>query len=243
MSDNVKKGNSFKSLFFKEEEEPEQQTTSTQPNFNSTAKKTNNVSGGGGLLTPIKSVSTPVVVVDSITIETFVSKLQELINQNNQPGFDFLEFTETLFEESQNPTTDVYKMVFRIAQKMDKSLTPDKLIQSAFFYKNLVQQAADGEVSKGSNKKNALQVEKDSERKNLENVQTTANSKIEKLQAQILELQSQSNEAGYQLSAIDQKYNDQFIDIDSKISAITTAKEQVIGSIVDVESGIKNNLR
>ncbi len=240
MSDNLKKGNSFKSLFFREEVKEE--TTSTQQNFASTAKKTTNVIGGGGLLTPIKSIPTPVIVVDNNTIETFVNKLQELINQNNQTGFDFLEFTETLFEESQNPTSDVYKMVFRIAQKMDKTLTPDKLIQSSTFYKNLVQQAADGEISKGLNKKNTLQVEKDSERKNLENVQQNANSKIEKLQAQILELQTQSNEAGYQLSAIDQKYNDQFVDIDSKISAITTAKEQVISSIVDVESGIKNNI-
>lgn len=239
MSENVKKGNSFKSLFFKEEES-EQQTTNTQSSFNSSSTKQNN---GGGLLTPVKSVSNPVVVVDNNTIETFVNKLQELINQNNQPGFDFLEFTETLFEESKNPTSDVFKMVFRIAQKMDKSLTPDKLVQSAAFYKNLVQQAADGEVNKGLNKKNALQVEKDSERKNLENVQTTANSKIEKLQAQILDLQSQSNDAGFQLSAIDQKYEDQFVDIDSKISAITTAKEQVISSIVDVESGIKSNLK
>lgn len=238
MSENVKKGNSFKSLFFKEEES-EQQTTNTQSSFNSSTKQNN----GGGLLTPVKSVSNPVVVVDNNTIETFVNKLQELINQNNQPGFDFLEFTETLFEESKNPTSDVFKMVFRIAQKMDKSLTPDKLVQSASFYKNLVQQAADGEVNKGLNKKNALQVEKDSERKNLENVQTTANSKIEKLQAQILDLQSQSNDAGFQLSAIDQKYEDQFVDIDSKISAITTAKEQVISSIVDVESGIKSNLK
>ncbi len=147
-----------------------------------------------------------------------------------------------MFEESQNPNSEVFKMVFRIAQKIDKSLTPDKLIQSANFYKNLVQQAADGEIAKGNNKKNALQVEKDSERKNLESVQANANSKIQKLQEQILELQSQSNNTAVQLSAIDQKYNDQFVDIDTKISAITTAKEQVISSIVDVETGIKNNI-
>lgn len=240
MSGNVKKGSSFKSLFFKEDPEP--QTTNTQTNFNSSPTRANNVNGGGGLLTPVKSVSNPVVTVDNTIIETFVNKLQELINQNNQAGFDFLEFTETLFEESQNPNSEVFKMVFRIAQKIDKSLTPDKLIQSANFYKNLVQQAADGEIAKGNNKKNALQVEKDSERKNLESVQANANSKIQKLQEQILELQSQSNDAAVQLSAIDQKYNDQFVDIDTKISAITTAKEQVISSIVDVETGIKNNI-
>lgn len=239
MSENVKKGNSFKSLFFKDDEETEQPATNQQ-SYNPTGIKSSNV--GGGLLSSVKYVSNP-VVIDSGIVETFVQKLQDLINQNNQPGFDFLEFTETLFEESQNPNSDVFKMVFRIAQKMDKTLTPDKLIQSSTFYKNLAQQAADGEVSKGQNKKNALQVEKDAERKNLEKVQKDANSQIEKLNTQILEYQSQSTDAGYQLAAIDEKYNSQFIDIDSKISAITTAKEQVISSIVDVETGIKNNLK
>ena len=68
-------------------------------------------------------------------------------------------------------------------------------------------------------------------------------AQIQKLNEQILELQNQANAAANQLSAIDQKYNDQFIDIDTKVNAISTAKEQVISSIVDIESGIKNNLK
>ena len=59
---------------------------------------------------------------DQPLVEDFVQRLQNLINQNNQAGFDFLEFTESLFEEKQNPTPEVYKTVFRIAQKIDKSL-------------------------------------------------------------------------------------------------------------------------
>ena len=229
---------SIKNLFFKAK--PEE-------------TKVNNVPvGGGGPLSPISSpnssnfsqsnFSQP-IAVDNNLIETFVQKLQELINQNNQPGFDFLEFTETLFEESQSPDSEVYKTVFRIAKKMDKSLTPEKLIQSANFYKNLVQQSADGEILKGQNKKNALEREKDNEKKSLEKAQIDANSQIEKLNAQILELQSQSNNANNQLSAIEQKYQTQFSDIDIKIDTIANAKTQVLNSISDVESGITNNLK
>jgi hypothetical protein len=96
------------------------------------------------------------VVPEQSLVEDFVQRLQNLINQNNQAGFDFLEFTESLFEEKQNPDQEVYKTVFRIAQKIDKSLTPSRLLDSAMFYKNLVQQTADAENAKGESKKQDL---------------------------------------------------------------------------------------
>ena len=106
---------------------------------------------------------------DQSLVEDFVQRLQNLINQNNQTGFDFLEFTESLFEEKQNPTPEVYKTVFRIAQKIDKSLTPSRLLDSAMFYKDLVQRTAETEINKGVSKKQGLQAEKDTEKNNLDN--------------------------------------------------------------------------
>lgn len=175
-------------------------------------------------------------------VEDFVQRLQKLINQNNQPGFDFLEFTESLFEESQNPTPEVYKTVFRIAQKIDKSLTASRLLESAVSYKELVQQAADAEVAKGTNKKQELQNVKETERDNLDNSLKATRTKIQQLTKQIQELQNQDLTLNNQLSAIDQKYENQLKDIDKKINAIRSAKEQVIVSIVDIEAGIKSNL-
>jgi len=104
-----------------------------------------------------KTSQTPVGVPDQALVEDFVQRLQNLINQNNQPGFDFLEFTESLFEEKQNPTPEVFKTVFRIAQKIDKSLTPARLLDSAMFYKDLVQRTAETEINKGVSKKQGLQ--------------------------------------------------------------------------------------
>lgn len=229
------KGGGFRSLFIRDTE-PTQNGNSQQDTSSGTGIKL-----GGGGFSP--SSYTPAPIQDKNLIETFVQKLQELINQNNQPGFDFLEFSETLFEESQNPDSEVFKMVYRIATKMDKSLTPARLIESAGFYKNLVQQAADSEISKGQTKKSNLQGEKETERKSLEKTQKDTNAQIEQLESQILELRTQSTTAGNQLAAIDQKYNEQFTDIDTKISAINTAKEQVISSIVDIEAGITSNLK
>ena len=133
----------------------------------------------------------PVGAQDQSLVEDFVQRLQNLINQNNQPGFDFLEFTESLFEEKQNPTPEVYKTVFRIAQKIDKSLTPSRLLESAMYYKDLVQRTADTEINKGVSKKQGLQAEKDTERNNLDNSLKDTRTKIQQLTRQIQELQNQ----------------------------------------------------
>jgi hypothetical protein len=189
-----------------------------------------------------KTPQTSVGVQDQSLVEDFVQRLQNLINQNNQPGFDFLEFTESLFEEKQNPTPEVYKTVFRIAQKIDKSLTPSRLLDSAMFYKDLVQRTAETEINKGVSKKQGLQSEKDNEKTNLDNGLKDTRAKIQQLTRQIQELQNQELTLNNQLLAIDQKYENRFIEIDRKVGAIRNAKEQVIISIVDVEAGIKSNL-
>jgi uncharacterized protein YaaR (DUF327 family) len=184
----------------------------------------------------------PVNAQDMPLVDDFVQRLQNLINQNNQAGFDFLEFTESLFEEKQNPTPDVYKTVFRIAQKIDKSLTPARLLESSMFYKDLVQRTAETEINKGVSKKQSLQGDKDTERTNLDNSLKSTRTKIQQLTKQIQELQNQEMNLTNQLAAIDQKYENQFTDIDRKINAIRDAKEKVLVSIVDIEAGIKSNI-
>ena len=122
------KGFSFKQLFLRDPGvgTQEKQSQQTDPASNNNSQ-------------------TPVGAQDQSLVEDFVKRLQNLINQNNQPGFDFLEFTESLFDEKQNPDPEVYKTVFRIAQKMDKSLTPSRLLDSSRYYKDLVQRTAETE--------------------------------------------------------------------------------------------------
>jgi hypothetical protein len=228
------KGFTFKQLFFRDAAsvQSEEQSSKTEP----VAYKPQDdyVSG--------TATNYQAGAADQSLVDDFVNRLQNLINQNNQPGFDFMEFTESLFEEKQNPGPEVYKTVFRIAQKMDKSLTPARLIESAAFYKDLVQRTADGEVNKGMSKKQSLQTEKSNEKDNLDSSLKSTRAKIQQLTKQIQDLQNQEVTLNGQLLAIDQKYNNQFVDIDRKITAINNAKEQVISSIVDIESGIKSNL-
>jgi len=228
------KGFSFRKLFFRDAATgtPEKQIQKAEPlnNRNQDDYITNTV------------LNAPAGAQEQSLVEDFIQRLQNLINQNNQTGFDFLEFTESLFEEKENPNPEVYKTVFRIAQKIDKSLTPSRLLDSARFYKDLVQRTAETEINKGGSKKQGLQTEKETERKNLDNSLKNTSTKIQQLTKQIQELQNQEVSLNNQLLAIDQKYDSQFTDIDRKISAIRNAKEQVIVSIVDIEAGIKSNL-
>jgi len=224
------KGFRFKRLFIRdsETETPEKQS---QPEEPATQKSLEDYT----IHSPSNTNNLPLV-------EDFVQRLQNLINQNNQSGFDFLEFTESLFEEKQNPTPEVYKTVFRIAQKIDKSLTSKRLLDSSMFYKDLVQRTADTEINKGVAKKQSLQGEKDTEKTNLDNSLNSTRAKIQQLSKQIQDLQNQDVSLSNQLSAIDQKYDGQFADIERKINAIRNAKEQVLVSIVDIEAGIKSNI-
>jgi hypothetical protein len=228
------KGFSFRRLFIRDSESgtQDQQVQETVP----VSYKPQDTFGS------VSVPPSPAGVPEQPLVDDFVQRLQNLINQNNQPGFDFLEFTESLFEEKQNPSPEVFKTVFRIAQKIDKSLTPSRLLDSARFYKDLVQRAADTEINKGESKKQGLQGEKDTEKNNLDNNLRDTRSKIQQLNRQIQELQSQDVTISNQLFAIDQKYSNQFIDIERKINAIRNAKEQVVLSIVDIEAGIKSNL-
>ena len=233
MADNDK-GFSFKRLFFRDVEDnvPQNQTVGSE---HKDEENKNNYVPDPAMLSTSGGTGQPL-------LEDFVQRLQNLINQNNQPGFDFLDFTESLFEEKQNPTPEVYKTVFRIAQKIDKSLTPSRLLESAVFYKDLVQHTVENEVNKGVAKKQGLQTEKDNERNNLDSSLKDTRLKIQQLTKQIQELQNQDLVLSNQLMAIDQKYGVQFIDIDRKVNAIRSAKEQVLVSIVDIEAGIKSNL-
>ncbi|MCX6272294.1 MAG: hypothetical protein NTU44_13970 [Bacteroidetes bacterium] len=227
------KGFSFRRLFFRQDETGQ----SGKQQSGTTYQKGNNTNS------PVTSgFQKPDHSQDKSLTEDFADRLHSLINQNNQPGFDFLEYTETLFEESQNPDAEVYKLVFRIAQKMDKSLTPERLIQSAAYYKDLVQKTADAEMVKGETKKQSLVAEKEAEKNNLDKSLKNIIMNIDQLKSQIQELQKQELDVRNQLAVIDQKYNGQFTDIEVKLNAIQGAKEQVIISIVDIEAGIKSNL-
>jgi hypothetical protein len=81
------KGFSFRSLFFRNAQ-PVTDEKQAQPSPVYTPPAQGSFMSG-----TVSTASTG--VSEQSLVEDFVQRLQNLINQNNQPGFDFLEFTES----------------------------------------------------------------------------------------------------------------------------------------------------
>lgn len=238
-----KKGFNIRALLFRDTEGSTQtETTSPQaaPGIPQVQVQTNNVASPLGVAS---AHPTSVGIINQSLVEDFVDRLQKLIDDNNQPGFDFLEFTQSLFESSQNPSENEYRMVFNIAKKMQANLSSKSLLDSARMYKELAGSAALSVVTDGNTKKEQLTREMEEKRSNLEGGVKTNTDEIKKLEKKIEDLKKDSATKTGDLNLIQQEYDPQFIDIDSKIAAMNLAKEKVINSIVDVETGISNYIK
>lgn len=129
MSDLLKK---FKSVFVVEEESgavKATETTQQQPSQQSTPIAPQ----------PIRSVAEAGNVTDK-----FVQVLLGALEKNNQQGFDYFEFRQSLKNLEKMPMDEAtrYRSAYAMAQTM--GVTPAKLLESAQFYLNVLS----GEQSK-----------------------------------------------------------------------------------------------
>jgi hypothetical protein len=153
----------------------------------------------------------------------------------NQAGYDFYEFYQAIVQGGiDNP--QLYPMAFTMANAMDKTLTKDKLVQSADFYLNEINKVYSDYVAKGNTKKEELTIQKNNENQALVNELSMMEQQMEALKTQIQDRQNK-------LNAIDTKYGPMISEIDSKILANETAKTQITNSIQQVKNGIINNIK
>jgi hypothetical protein len=152
-----------------------------------------------------------------------------------QAGYDFQNFYDALSEEDKkNPS--VYQMAVRFASSMDKSVSKDKLIQSADYYIGKIKENYSAYVASGNGKKQAVLNQKADENRNL-------TSELEMLEGQAQAIQTQIADRRNKIASIDNKYAGQLSEIDSKLIANDIAKDQVVGSLEFVKQGIINNVK
>ncbi|MFZ2151326.1 MAG: hypothetical protein WAZ12_01450 [Candidatus Absconditicoccaceae bacterium] len=195
--------------------------------------------------TPAVSFSAKASQSESVKefIKDFVARFQKLIEDHDQQGFDFKEFTESIFDGLSNPGADVYQTVFNTARRMDKTVTVAKLLESAGFYKGLVENAAASTLKDADTKKQSLTQAKTDESNQLTTDLDLIGKNIIKLEKQLQDLRDSQTIKTNELSLIDGKYENQFSDIEVKVGALNEAKLLVINSIVDVEAGIQTNIK
>ena len=178
------------------------------------------------------------IVPNSFSQEHFQKALE--IYQNgfdslNQAGYDFYEFYQSVKQIGiDNP--QIYVMAFTMGQTMDKSITKDKLFQQANFYIDEINKVYNDYVMRGSEKKAQITAQKSAESQNLTNELALMEQQMEALKVQIEDRRNK-------LNMVDSKYNPQILEIESKLSANDSAKNEIINSIKTVQNGLITHLK
>lgn len=152
-----------------------------------------------------------------------------------QAGYDFQDLYEQLTDEDKgNPAA--YQMAVRMASKFDKSVTKEKLMQSADFYIGKIIENYNNFVASGNAKKQEIVNQKTSESQAL-------NNEMSMLQQQLIALQTQIQDRQNKINNIDNKYAGLLSDMDAKLAANDIAKNQMVNSLETVKQGVINNLK
>ena len=114
----------------------------------------------------------------------FLSLLAQIIEKNNQPGFDYFEYRQSLINLAKLNMDEAtkYKSAYAAAQAM--GVTPVTLVNSAQGYLNLLNQESQKFATAEQNQRNKVIEERKNELSNL-------GSQIEKKKEMILQMQAE----------------------------------------------------
>jgi uncharacterized protein (DUF3084 family) len=174
MSDFLKK---FKGIFIAEDTAAQSPSQATQPNTSTPAATPQ----------PQTVSSTPIYVSSGKLNERFSEILLTALEKNNQEGFDYFEFRESLKNLSKMPLDERtrYQSAFAMAQTM--GATPDKLKQSASHYIQVLRNELTKFEEAHAQQRNKLIGERQVEFENLEKVIQNKAEQIKQLTKDIEE--------------------------------------------------------
>jgi hypothetical protein len=176
-------------------------------------------------------------------VEDLRSRFKKLIEEKNQAGFDFYEFSLMLLRTSPNPSVEHFKTAYEGAKLLNPNCNAQFLLDSANFYKKELQTAFDGTVSAGQQKKGTIDSEKANEQKQLNADIANIEQQLTQLRQQLANLEKSQAEKIELLKGIDAKFNTKFVEIEQKMIATVTAKDSVLNEILLIESGIKQYVK
>ncbi|MBP6795423.1 MAG: hypothetical protein KA143_10230 [Saprospiraceae bacterium] len=126
----------------------------------------------------------PVDIPEVSAQNRFLSLLAQIIEKNNQPGFDYFEYRQSLINLAKLNMDEAtkYKSAYAAAQAM--GVTPVTLVNSAQGYLNLLNQESQKFATAEQNQRNKVIEERKNELSNL-------GSQIEKKKEMILQMQAE----------------------------------------------------
>lgn len=172
-------------------------------------------------------------------IDDLVGRFQKLIEEKNQTGFDFFEFSTMVLGVSQTPTADHFKIAFQGAKVMNAGVSKEQLLQSAAFYKQALETAYADTVKKGEDKRRAIDQQQVAQQQSLTNQISGIEQQVTDFQKKITDLQALKAAKTIELNALAGSFTPQIAEVETKLNATTLAKDQVLGRLSMIEEGIK----
>ena len=185
----------------------------------------------------VSSYNTP--PADASLIDDLMGRFQKLIEEKNQPGFDFFEFSSMVLGVSQSPSSDHFKIAFQGAKVMNASVSKEQLLNSATFYKQMLETAYADTIRKGEEKRKAVAQQQVVQQQNLSKEVGGMDQQIADFQRKIADLQALKEQKTAELNSLASQFTPQLVEVETKLNATTTAKDQVMGRLLLVEEGIK----
>jgi hypothetical protein len=164
-------------------------------------------------------------------LDKFAQMYQSTLDKLNQSGYDFYEFYRGILGGNMIDNPQGYQMALAMATGMDNSLTKEKLVSQADYYIAELNKTFQTYADNGNGKKQSLISEKNSENQ-------TLTSDLANLKAQVEALTIQINSKQGLLSSIESKYQPLINEVDSKLRANESAKNDIVNKI----SKVKTNL-
>lgn len=215
MSDFLKK---FKSVFIVEDENTSTQNKNQaqQPNSPATSP-------------PPQQVETP-APAGSVSSK-FVEILSAALEKNNQQGFDYFEFRQALRNLAKMPMDEATRFHSAYAMAQTMGVTPDKLVESAKFYLNVLanEQAKFNEAH--AQQRARLIGNREEEVKNLEAMMQQKAEQIKQLTQQIEEHRQRSEQIRKEISDSTVKIENTKADFEATFASVTGHIQEDISKI------------
>lgn len=147
----------------------------------------------------VSANSGPVDIPEVSAQNRFLSLLAQIIEKNNQPGFDYFEYRQSLINLAKLNMDEAtkYKSAYAAAQAM--GVTPVTLVNSAQGYLNLLNQESQKFATAEQNQRNKVIEERKNELSNLNTQIEKKKEMISQMQAEVEQmtksLESKKNEA------------------------------------------------
>lgn len=224
MSDLLKK---FKSVFIVEEETAQTETSATPA-----------VSSKASTNTPTQeSKPAPIVAATTGSVTNkFVEILGAALEKNNQQGFDYFEFRQSLINLAKMPMDEAtrFQSAFAMAQTM--GVTPAVLIESAKFYVNVLMTEQSKFNEAHAQQRAKLIGGKEEEAKNLDALARQKAEQIKQLTQEIAEHQKAAEQIRKEVSDSTIKVENTKADFEATFASVLA---QLQGDIAKIQQYLK----